>query len=140
MAQSRKTFEKKVLAELTGKAKSKAETIESTATAVLKRALRYDDDQRGQMHALGVVIDQLAELSIPRTIALVDKLLSITNDTGNLSPARCHQQHGERSYVRVRLNDTKTFFEGRLKEKLAKGPVRDTKPTERAVAFATPLR
>jgi hypothetical protein len=68
-------FEKKVLAELTGEDKIKAESFEIAARTIFYHAERCDGDDSlcGQISALGVVLDKLAKLSIPRAIAFVDQ-------------------------------------------------------------------
>jgi hypothetical protein len=131
-------FEKKVLAELTGDAKIKAEGIEIAARAIVAYAKHSEDSVRGQMTALKGVLNELQKLSLPRTISFVGQLLDIINDTSGLSPAQSQEQQSENSYVRRVLSDLKQSYEHRLSVMLAEGPVPPEKQRKSELAFLIP--
>lgn len=131
-------FEKKVMAELTGKAETKAETIEGAAQAILYQSFRNDDSLRGQIHALSKVIDQLADLSLPRAIAFLGQAIHEIDNPKGLSPRDTHDFRSQNSYTRGRLSDWQGSYERKLSEVLAKGPVPPEKPVERVHAYFIP--
>jgi hypothetical protein len=139
MSQSKKMsrFEKKVLAELTGKAKSKAEGIEIAARVIFNHAIRDDDSLRGQVYALTAVTDQLAKLSLPRAIAFVKQLFDDTVDRSRC-PREVNEAYIGQAYIRSALSDHRKGYEKELSEVLAKGPVPPEKPRERVYAFLIP--
>jgi hypothetical protein len=139
MSQSNKKsrFEKKVLAELTGQAKHKAEGIEIAARAIVDEVKHNDDATRGQLHALEAVMDELKKLSLPRAIAFLDKAIDGLVRP-NASPFERNNPPSHISYTRGELTDWRKSYGRELSEMLARGPVPPEKPRERVYAFLIP--